>query len=94
MGEVARTRTATREIRGIVRRIACDRLSAAIDWLEEIERVLRLLASHPEAGERHRFGRHGLVRRHVVGNYVIYFRPQSTGILVLRVIHAARDLHS
>ena len=31
------------------------------------------------------------VRRAPVGNYVIYFRPIDSGILVLRILHGARQ---
>jgi plasmid stabilization system protein ParE len=31
------------------------------------------------------------VRRHVVGNYLIYYRPIADGVEILHVVHGARD---
>ena len=93
MGIVTRTRTADRELLAVVRRIADENLSAALNWLEEIERIFKLLADHPEAGERCELPRHGPVRRHVVGNFVVYYRPFASGIHILHILHGARGIH-
>lgn len=93
MGRVTRTRTADRELLAVVRRIAGDSLSSALNWLEDVERVFKLLANHPEVGESCELPRHGPLRRHVVGNYVIYYRPFASGIHILHILHGARDIH-
>lgn len=35
--------------------------------------------------------RFGEIRRHVVGNYLIYYEPTVDGIDVVHVVHGARD---
>ena len=79
------------DLREIVRFIARDNLAAAISWARATKATCRLLATQPNSGERIETNRFGLVRRHVAGNYVIYFRPNKGGIEVVRVVHAARD---
>ncbi|MBS0207595.1 MAG: type II toxin-antitoxin system RelE/ParE family toxin [Planctomycetes bacterium] len=91
MATVRRADAADRDLDEIVRYIARDNLSATLAWLDEVERLFALLATQPEMGHVFRARRLGLVRRHVIGNYVIYFRPEATGIEVLRVIHGARE---
>lgn len=56
-----------------------------------MQRIFDLMAAHPEAGERIETRRFGIIRRHSHGNYVIYYRPRSYGLFVLRVLHGARD---
>jgi toxin ParE1/3/4 len=91
MGRVTRNCIVDRDLRGIAGHIAADNLTAALNWLVDIERVFRLLALQPEVGERVHGPRLGDVRRHVTGNYVIYYRPYSYGVRIVRVIHGARD---
>jgi plasmid stabilization system protein ParE len=42
-------------------------------------------------GEHFSTPRSGLVRRHAIGNYVVYYRPIIDGVEIVRVIHGARD---
>lgn len=91
VASVTRTKTADRDLRAIVRYIARDSLSAAVNWLDDMERVFSLLAAHPLADERFRSRRHGEVRRRSVGQYVVYFRPHADGVHVFRVLHGMRD---
>lgn len=91
MASVTRTKTADRDLRGIVRYIARDSLSAAVNWLDEMERLFQMLGAHPQAGERYRSRRHGEIRRHAAGRYVVYYRPRSDGVCVVRVLQGMRD---
>ncbi len=45
----------------------------------------------PAIGQKIKSRRFGEVRRHVVGNYVIYYRSIAAGVEILMVIHGARD---
>jgi toxin ParE1/3/4 len=62
--------------------------------IREIERLLErftLLASQPLMGQlREDLPR--CPRSFSSGNYLILYRPTSTGIEVARIVHAARDL--
>jgi toxin ParE1/3/4 len=65
--------------------------SGAIHVLREIERKCDLYADQPEMGDR----RHELVddlRCFPVGDFVVFYRPQTEGIVVVLVIHGARDI--
>jgi toxin ParE1/3/4 len=71
--------------------VAQDSSDAADRLLERIDEKCRLYATQPEMGiPRPELGRQ--VRCFPVGNYVVIYRPLEDGILVLLVIHGARDI--
>ncbi len=79
------------------RYIARDNLDAALRFLEAAESAFDRLRSFPEVGTSRRFKHPKLsnVRSWPIPDfekYVIFYRADSTGVDVLRVIHAARDL--
>lgn len=59
--------------------------------LDEIERVLLLLAAHPLIGRQRHDLRPGL-RSHPVGRYLVFYLPLEDGIDLIRVIYGGRDL--
>jgi toxin ParE1/3/4 len=71
--------------------IAKDNPTAALRWVDAIEAVCGLLATQPALGQRIRTKRFGEVRRHVAGNFLIYYRPTDDGVEILTVVHGARD---
>jgi toxin ParE1/3/4 len=71
--------------------IATDNPAAAIRWVEAIEGMCGLLAAQPDIGQRIQTRRFGDVRRHVAGNYLIYYRPTAGGVEILAVLHGARE---
>lgn len=89
-GEVLRTSEARLDLCDIWEYIAEDNVSAADQLLEEIEAKCRFLAGMPELG-RLREELSPRLRSWVVGNYVIFYRPHSNGIEVIRVLHGRRD---
>lgn len=91
MPQVAYTPEADQDLKEIVSYIARDNLAAALHWLDEIQAVCDLLAVQPGIGQRMRARRFGDVRRHAVGNYLIYYQPAQDGIDILRVLHGARE---
>jgi toxin ParE1/3/4 len=91
MPEAVYTSEAEDDLRQIAEYIANDNLLAAITWLEQTRAVCDLLASQPAIGEGVPTSRFGELRRHVVGSYLIYYQPTIDGILVVRVLHGARD---
>jgi toxin ParE1/3/4 len=87
-----RTPEADDDLLGIVGEIAADNPIAAVRWIDGIEHVFYLLSTQPLMGERfRRRGKSGEVRRHVFGNYVIYYRPLADGAEIYRVLHGARE---
>lgn len=93
MAQVKRSRETLRDLSAIVRFIAEDNTSAAERWLAAIEELFTLMAAYPGMGEVVVTRRFGNVRRRSFGAYVIYFRERSYGVLILRVLHGARDQH-
>jgi toxin ParE1/3/4 len=85
------TPEADQDILGIGKYIATDNPTAAFRWVNAIEGVCNVLAAQPDIGQRIKTARFGEVRRHVVGNYLIYYRAVEDGALILRLLHGARD---
>jgi toxin ParE1/3/4 len=67
--------------------------SAADRWLDVIGEKCQMLSRMPEIGKRRLDLAPGL-RSLAVGNYVIFYRPISDGIQIIRVLHGARDIPS
>ena len=91
MARVTRSRRVDEDLLAIAEYIAGDNPSAAVRWLDEIERTFRLLASYPTIGQEVGHIRPGL-RRFCRGNYLIYFEPASDGVRVVRVLHGSRQI--
>ena len=90
------SRKAARDLDEISGYIAADNPEAA----ERVRRIILnasdLLAQHPELGRRIRkaSARHSQIRWFVVpkfGNYLIFYQPFQETVVVIRVLHAARD---
>jgi toxin ParE1/3/4 len=82
---------AERDLTQIAEYIARDNLHAALAWVRELQAACDLLATQPAIGELIGTVRFGKVRRHAVGNYVIYYDPMDDGISVIRIVHGARE---
>ena len=82
---------ARNDLVGIADYIARDSLDAAMRWLDRMDQRLALLASQPEMGER-RPEIDPDISSFVAGAYVLYFRPRTDGIELVRVLHSARDI--
>jgi len=94
---IIRSEAAFRDLDEQAKFIQRDSPNAAIRFLAASEASFRLLADMPELGERQDFGRKefaGLRAWPVRGfeNYLVFYRPIESGIEVLRVLHAARDI--
>ena len=91
MAEVVKSLEAKERLKQIVEYIAKDNLEASIRWLDEIEAIFALLAEQPGIGQQVQTRRFGIVRRHVVGNYLVYYQPITGGVEILLVSHGSRD---
>lgn len=85
------TADAELDLRQISQHIANDKLEAALDWLGQIRSTCELLATQPSMGQQIKSRRYGVVRRHSVGSYLIYYWPIQDGVEILLVKHGARD---
>jgi toxin ParE1/3/4 len=82
---------AKQDLRQITRYIAHDNLPAAMEWLGRTRATCELLAAQPGIGQRVKTKRFTDARRHVVGKYLIYYRPVSDDVEILMVVHGARE---
>jgi toxin ParE1/3/4 len=72
------------------RYIAADSPNAARRWVETVRSKCAKLAENPRLGvSKSEAGPN--VRMLVVGSYVVFYEPASTGIEILRVLHGARQ---
>jgi toxin ParE1/3/4 len=83
--------------------IAChidrDKRSAAMRFLDAAESTFRILARSPQLGSRGEFRSAHLADIHrwrVPGfeNYLIFYRAIADGVVVIRILHGARDIEA
>ena len=87
------------ELGEIWARIATDNPDAATRVIELAYETFTMLAREPGAGRLRKFREHRLtdIRSwHISGldNYLVFYRPNPTGIQVLRVCRGARDVEA
>jgi len=93
MSRFSIARPARQDLKEIHRYVARDKPGAARRLRQTLEGTFRLLARNPMIGEaRPDLGDD--VRMFSVGSYVIFFRPAKSGIVIVRVIHGARNVAS
>jgi toxin ParE1/3/4 len=91
MARVTLTAPARDDLDHIWSYIANDNPSAADRWIDEVHRRCAVYARQPMAAtpaDRFQIG----LRFFTHGNYVVFFRPEGDGVLVVRVLHGARHL--
>jgi toxin ParE1/3/4 len=71
--------------------VADDDPDAADALLRKIAAAMQMIAENPEAG-RLRLELAPDIRSFGVGKYLIFYRSTEGGILVVRILHGARDL--
>lgn len=82
---------------GIVTGIAADNAEAAERFCDAVERALRLLAAHPQLGAKAGFIKAPQVRKWVLrefNNYILFYAEHPDGVLLIRLLHGARELTS
>ena len=88
---VFRTPEAIADLDAIWDYISRDNHAAADRMLDELNERFLLLSKHPELGERQPLLADGTYRRFTHRNYLIYYRPTADEIVLVRVLHGARD---
>jgi toxin ParE1/3/4 len=84
---------AARDLDEIRRHIAENNPASAVRLIEEVIELFHRLAEFAMMGR----SREELVpkqRSFPVGNYVIFYRPISDGVEIVRVLHGSRDIES
>ena len=67
--------------------------AAGVAFFNDFEKRCRMTASFPKTGRpREELGPG--IRSFVVRSYIVFFRPDSDGIVILRVLHGSRDAAS
>jgi toxin ParE1/3/4 len=93
MPKVTRTPAAVRDLVAISDYIAANNLDAALRLLDEVDRLLDLIARYPQMGEAVDHLAAGM-RRHTLGDYLQFYRQRGNEIELIRVLHGARDIDS
>lgn len=71
--------------------VAADDIRAADKLIDELHQMTQLLVRQPMLGRlRPEFGPD--VRSFPHGDYLVFYRPASQGVGIVRVVHGARDL--
>ena len=91
MARVLRTSKAEEDLVGIWSYIAADSLLAADKLLDDIDAACKMLSTNPLAG-RLREELAPQLRSFGVSVYIVFYRPTDAGVIVIRVLHGARDL--
>ena len=91
MAKIERTSKAQSDLVDIWLYIANDSPAAADKFLDQIDSICELLSASPVLGRsREELGRN--LRSFPVGDYLIFYRPIRSGIVVVRVLSGYRDL--
>jgi len=91
LAKIERSSQAQHDLVDIWLYIANDSPAAADKFLDQIDTICKLLSASPLLGRsREELGRS--LRSFPVGDYLIFYTPMRTGIVVVRVLSGYRDL--
>jgi toxin ParE1/3/4 len=91
MAEVLFRQVALRDLEQIGRRIALENPAAAQRFREAAIRRIGLLRDFPESAQpRPEFGPE--IRTIPIGRYIVILRTALPKVIILRIVHGARDL--
>ena len=91
MPTISQSPAARRDLDDIWDYIAADTPTAADDFIDQVVAKCRQYARQPEMGEL-RSDLFPGVRQFPVGRYIVFYRAQTNGIELIRVLHGARDV--
>jgi toxin ParE1/3/4 len=87
---VRTTAHAEADIRSIAQWIARGSVPAATKWIDDLTSEFSKIAQTPGVGTNREDLRPEL-RSVRFGNYVVFFKSMRRGVIIVRVIHGARD---
>ena len=92
MATILRRPAAERDLIEIYKYIAKDSPSRARDFIQRIDKKIKLLADHPLIGAA-KLSAYPDIRAFPIGRYLILYQPLDgeDGIELIRVIHGARE---
>lgn len=91
MAKAIVSRDARDDLSDIYDYIAADNVSAAFRLIDRFGKIFVTVAANPRMGRvRPELGER--IRSIPDGNYIIFYRRWADTILIVRVLHAARDL--
>lgn len=93
MSVVKYANTARADVALIVDTILQDSVTGAESFLDDLERVVNLIGQYPLAGRKRTEVEAG-VRSMPMGGYVVFYQPMKNSVVIVRVIHGARDIGS
>jgi plasmid stabilization system protein ParE len=79
------------DLEDIADRIAADNPARALSFVRELRTICSTLSDRPLAWPLVPNHERGGVRRRVHGAYLVFFRVVSDAVIVLRILHGARD---
>lgn len=90
-GQYSLSRRAQRDLQAIADFIKRDSPPAALRWVNHLEKQCQKIADMPRLG-RPREDLAKSLRYFPVARYIIFYREQKRGIIIVRVLHSARDV--
>jgi toxin ParE1/3/4 len=87
---VRTTAHAEADIQSIAQWIARDSTPAAMKWIDELDDAFSTIAQTPGIGTDRGDLRPNL-RSVPFGNYLLFFKPGRQSVIIVRVLHGARD---
>ena len=84
---------ASADLEDIWMHIALDSVQAAETVVDQIYRAEMRLAEFPELGRKRDELLQGL-RSWPIGSYLVFYRIEPGAVVILRILHGARDLRS
>lgn len=92
MSRIRYTHSAEADLLELWLAIAEDNLAAADESLDSIQSTLSLLATQPGMGRARPELADGLRSFSTRTPYIIFYVPEKDGLLIVRVLHHARDI--
>lgn len=92
MAQIRFSRSAESDLLELWLNIAEENLVAADESLDSIQATVSLLATQPEMGRARPELSDGLRSFPTRTSYIIFYLPEDDGLLVVRVLHHARDI--
>ena len=92
MAEIVWTERARQDLKEIVETISRDSKAYAASFALNIREKVERLEAFPESGPLIPEDRNALIRQITVGNYRILYRHLESRVLVVTVVHGARNL--
>jgi toxin ParE1/3/4 len=92
MARLTMTASARADLKAIYAYIANDDPRAARRVIERLRAVARVLASNPGIGRNRGQDLRPGLSSFPVGRHLLIYQPQPGGIVLVRVVHGARDL--